>query len=94
MATIKNEISKIACANEVLNVITLVRKKNNEIATFAHVDSASINNALKKLISLDVVEKIKPINAVGDKKALYAIKSNSIRFYHRYIYMLKAKETL
>lgn len=53
-----------------------------------------MNNALKKLISLDVVEKIKPINAVGDKKALYAIKSNSIRFYHRYIYMLKAKETL
>lgn len=46
-----------------------------------------MNNALKKLISLDVVEKIKPINVVGDKKSLYAIKSNSIRLYYCYIYM-------
>ena len=88
MATIKNEISKIACANEVLNAIALGRMKNNEIATFAHVDSAGMNNALKKLIRLDIVEKIKPINIISDKKALYAIKNNSIRFYYRYIYML------
>lgn len=88
MATIKNEISKIACANEVLTALALGRKKNNEIATFAYVDSASMNNALKKLISLDIVEKVKPINVVGDKKALYSIKSNSIRFYYRYVYML------
>lgn len=47
-----------------------------------------MNNALKKLISMNVVEKIKLINAIGDKKALYVIKSNSIRFYYRYIYML------
>ena len=46
-----------------------------------------MNNALKKLINLDIVEKIKPINSTSERKALYIIKSNPIRFYYKYIYM-------
>lgn len=93
--TIKNEISKISCANEVLNAIALGKKKNVDIANFAHIDSATMNNALKKLISLDLIEKIKPINSSSDKKVLYFIKSNPIRFYYRYIYMnIEKRDTM
>lgn len=87
LASIKNEISKISCANEVLNAIAIGKKKNNDIANFAHVDSATMNNAIKKLISLDIIIKIKPINSNSDRKSLYYIKSNPIRFYYKYIYM-------
>ena len=87
LGSIRNEISKISCANEVLNAIALGKKKNNEIALSAHVDSATMNNAIKRLISLDIIDKIKPINSKSDRKSLYVIKNNSIRFYYRYIYM-------
>ena len=87
VGSIKNEISKISCANEVLNAIALGKRKNTDIASFSHVDSATMNNALKRLISLDIIEKIKPINYHGDRKTLYFIKSNPIRFYYKYIYM-------
>lgn len=87
IASFKNEINKISCANEVLNAIVLGKKKNNDIATYAHVDSATMNNALKKLINIDIIEKVKPINSTSDRKSLYVIKNNSIRFYYRYIYM-------
>ena len=87
IGSIKNEISKISCANEVLNAIAIGKKKNLDIASAAHVDSATMNNALKRLISLDIIEKIKPINASSERKSLYVIKSNPIRFYYKYIYM-------
>lgn len=95
ISTIRNEICKISCANEVLNAIALGKKKNNDIANFSHVDSATMNNALKKLISLDIIERIKPINSTSERKALYIIKSNPIRFYYRYIYMnIEKRDTM
>lgn len=87
ISSIKNEISKISCANEVLNAIAMGKRKNIDIASSAHVDSSTMNNALKRLLSLDIIEKIKPINSTSERKSLYFIKSNPIRFYYKYIYM-------
>lgn len=83
-----SELSKISQANEVLQVIALGTKKNEEIVSKAHIaTSASLNPILKKLLNLDLIKKVTPINdETNKKKTLYYLKSNSLKFYYRYIY--------
>lgn len=82
------ELLKISHANAVLQTIALGTKKNEDIVNKAHITSAAnLNPILNKLINLDLIKKITPINDENNKKkTLYYIKSNHIAFYYQYIY--------
>lgn len=85
---IKSEINKVSRSYDVLQVIALGVKKHEDIKNKAYVEStASLSQILNKLIKIDVVEKIMPINDENNKKkTLYNIKNNIVKFYYKYIY--------
>lgn len=94
---LRNEINKVSNSYDVLQVIALGSKKHDDIKNRAFVDTtASLSQILKKLIKIDVVEKITPINDENNKKkTLYNIKSNVVKFYYKYIYKnITARENL
>ena len=94
---LRNEINKVSNSYDVLQVIALGSKKHDDIKNKAFVDTtASLSQILKKLIKIDVVEKITPINDENNKKkTLYNIKSNAVKFYYKYIYKnITARENL
>ena len=85
---IKNEMNKVSNSYDVLQTIALGSKKHEDIKNKAYIEStASLSQILNKLIKIDVVEKVMPINDENNKKkTLYNIKSNIIKFYYKYIY--------
>lgn len=85
--TITPELSKINYANDVLTAIAYGIKKNNDLVNKSHASSsASISNCLNKLLKLDLIEKMTPINdETNKKKTMYKIKNNSLAFYYKYI---------
>ena len=82
------ELSKIKYGNDVLQLIALGVKKNDELVNKSHADSpADLNHTLKKLLKLGLIKKINPINDQNNKKkTLYLLNNNSLRFYYKYIY--------
>lgn len=94
---IKSEVNKVSNSYDVLQIIALGVKKHEDIKNKAYVEStASLSQILNKLIKIDVVEKIVPINDENNKKkTLYNIKSNITKFYYKYIYKnLSARENM
>lgn len=94
---IKSEINKVSNSYDVLQVIALGSKKHEDIKNRAYIEStASLSQILNKLIKIDVVEKILPINDENNKKkTLYNFKSNVIKFYYKYLYKnLTARENM
>ena len=94
---LKNEINKVSNSYDVLQVIALGSKKHDDIKNKAFVGTtAALSQILNKLIKIDVVEKITPINDENNKKkTLYNIKSNVVKFYYKYIYKnITARENL
>lgn len=94
---IKSEINKVSNSYDVLQTIALGSKKHEDIKNKAYVEStAALSQILNKLIKIDIVEKITPINDVKNKKkTLYNIKNNIIKFYYKYIYLnLSARENI
>lgn len=82
------EFSKINYCNDVLTAIACGIKKNDDLVTKAHINSSSLlNPVLTKLIKLDLIKKITPINDLNNKKkTMYLINNNAMRFYYKYIY--------
>ena len=94
---LRNEINKVSNSYDVLQVIALGSKKHDDIKNKAFVETtAALSQILNKLIKIDVVEKITPINDENNKKkTLYNIKSNVVKFYYKYIYRnISARENL
>lgn len=82
------ELSKINYCNDVLTAITCGAKKNDDLVTKAYISSSSLlNPVLTKLLKLDLIEKVTPINDLNNKKkTMYLINNNALRFYYKYIY--------
>lgn len=82
------EISKIVNANEVFQALAKGFSKFSDILSQSHVSSSpTLVDVLDKLIRMEVVKKIAPINDENNKKkAGYYICDNLSNFYFRYIF--------
>jgi hypothetical protein len=62
-------------------------KTYGDISKKCHIETTGLlDKKLKKLLDLDLIEKVYPINKENDnKKCLYEIKDNLLKFYYSYI---------
>ena len=82
------EISKMTNAYEVFEALAMGYSRYSDILSQSHVSSGpTLVDVLDKLIKMELVEKITPINDENNKKrAGYYICDNLSRFYFKYIF--------
>ncbi len=81
------ELSKIINANEVFETLARGYSKYSDILSQSHVSSGpTLVDILDKLIRMEIVTKVSPINVTTKKKASYYICDNLSLFYFRYIF--------
>lgn len=82
------EISKIINANEVFEALAMGYSKYSDILSQSHVSSGpTLIDVLEKLMNMEVVEKIAPINDPNNKKRVgYYVSDNLSLFYYRYVF--------
>lgn len=84
---LNGELSKMKNANECFSSIASGNKKYTDILNRSHVSSSPmLSEILKKLIKMDVLEKMNPINDDSEKKAYYEITERLSLFYYKYIF--------
>ena len=84
---LNEEISKLNNANECFSAIAEGNVKFSDILQKSKVSSSpTLSDILKKLINMDVIEKIYPINDENEKKSYYSISERLSLFYYRYIF--------
>lgn len=85
---LNSEISKIVNANEVFLALSKGFSKYSDILSQSHVSSGpTLVDVLDKLIKMNVVIKVYPINSnENNKKSSYYISDNLSLFYYRYIF--------
>lgn len=85
---LNSEISKMTNANEVFAALAQNYSRYSDIIAQSHVSSGpTLADVLDRLIRMDVVERIAPINDERNKKkAGYYITDNLSLFYYRYIF--------
>ena len=84
---LNEEITKLNNANECFMAIAEGNSKFNDILQNSNVSSSpTLSDVLKKLINMDVIEKIYPINDESEKKSYYRITERLSLFYYRYIF--------
>lgn len=85
---LNSEISKINNANEVFEALAKGFSKFNDILSQSNVTSSpALADTLEKLIKMDVVKKIAPINDENNKKKSgYLISDPLFLFYYKYIF--------
>lgn len=81
------EISKLSNANDVFEAIALGAFHFSDILNKSHLKfSASLNLVLKKLMDMDLIEKVAPINDPNNKNRCgYRIKDNPTKFFFHYL---------
>ncbi len=82
------EIGKIVNANEVFEALARGFTRYSDILSQSHVSSGpTLVDVLDKLIKMELVEKVVPINDPANrKKTGYVIADNFSLFYYRYIF--------
>lgn len=96
-STLSSEINKVSDANAILLSIATGANKYKDIATrLGKKDASGISYVLDKLIKMDLVKKVAPIDAKKDsRKTSYFIKDNLFAFYFRYVFLhQKERETM
>ncbi len=85
---LSSEIAKIGNANEVFEAIAAGYSKYSDILSQSHVSSGpTLVDVLDKLIGMEVVEKVSPINDPANRrKAQYQISDALSLFYFRYVF--------
>ncbi len=85
---LKSEIRKVNSANAVFENIALGAFHFSDIMQKSHIDSSpALSAILNKLIEMDLIDYIAPINDKKNKrKAGYRISDPSISFYYNFIY--------
>ena len=85
---LKSEINKIANANEVIEALAKGYSRFGDILSQSHVSSSpTLADVLDKLIKMDLVSKIYPINDENNKrKTGYYISDQLSLFYYRYCF--------
>lgn len=86
---LKMELRRINNANIVFDTIANGAFHCSDILSKSQIEtSTTLNNIIQKLIKMDLVEYICPINDKSNKrKSGYRIKDLSLRFYYNYIYI-------
>lgn len=87
------EISKITNANEVFEALAAGFTRYSDILSQSHVSSGpTLVDVLDKLIKMELVSKVTPINDPGNKKkAAYVIVDNFSQFYYRFIFKFSSQ---
>lgn len=85
---LKTELRRINNANIVFDTIANGAFHYSDILSKSQIEtSTTLNNIIQKLIKMDLVEYICPINDKSNKrKSGYRIRDLSLRFYYNYIY--------
>ena len=87
-----SEFEKDSELNIVLNCIKNGTRKYSDIEQKTGYENGLLDKKLKKLLELDIIEKIYPINMEDKKrKCYYAIKDNLLKFYYSYVYASGSK---
>lgn len=82
------EFDKDPDLNNILNIIKNSAKKYSDIEQFTNQSSSGLlDKRLKKLLDLNIIEKVYPIGHEGDKrKAFYSLNDNLLKFYYAYVF--------
>ncbi len=81
------ELYKLNNANECFLAIANGNKKYTDILNKSHIQSSPLlADTLKRLVKMDVIEKINPINDESEKKSYYEITERLSNFYYKYIF--------
>ncbi len=85
---LKSELRKINNFNVVFECIALNAFHFSDILAKSHIDtSAALSGVLQKLIAMDLIEYVTPINDKRKKtKGGYIISDFCVRFYYNFIY--------
>lgn len=84
---LNEEMAKLVNANECFVAIAEGKTKFSDILQKSNVTSSpTLSDVLKKMINMDVIEKIFPINDENEKKSYYVITDRLSLFYYRYIF--------
>lgn len=84
---VTKETNKIAEMNILITLISSGCTKYSDMVSRLSKDGMRIDYYLDKLIEMELIEKLVPINdAKNKKKTFYVFKDNLIKFYYRYIY--------
>jgi len=85
---LNSEISKITNANEVFEALAKGFSRYKDILDQSNVSSGpTLVDILDKLIKMDVVKKVSPINDENNKKKTgYVISDNLSLFYYKYVF--------
>ncbi len=85
---LKSELRKINNANAVFEAIALGAFHFSDILSKSHIEStALLSNVLQKLIQMDLIEYVSPINDKKNKqKGGYRISDCCAKFYYNFIY--------
>ena len=78
------ELREPALYNAIISAISKGSTKQNEIASSTGTESNRITSYIKNLLSLEIIEKVAPVESTG-KKVIYKIKDNLFRFYFRFV---------
>ncbi|MCF0116225.1 MAG: ATP-binding protein [Erysipelotrichaceae bacterium] len=88
---LEQEIAKMTNANEVFTAIARGKSKFSDILDKSHVNSSpALANILNRLIAMDVIVKIFPINNEAEKKSYYSISDRYSLFYYKYVFTKKS----
>lgn len=93
---LKSEISKIENANEVFEALAAGYSSYKDILARSHVSSGpAMVDVLKKLISMNLVEKQTPLNEPNNKRRTrYRIVDGLSHFYYRYIFRYASQRSV
>lgn len=85
---ILSETNKIEYMNEIISLIGKgIYKYNDIVSIIKQKNGARPDYLLLKLIDMDIIEKVVPINdKTNNKKVMYVFKDNLFDFYYRFIF--------
>lgn len=87
-----SDLSGSINAERILFFVANGKRKYKDIECGLEMDSNGLlSKHLKTMVDMDLLSKVYPINAVGDKKKVYyEINDNLLRFYYAYVYKNKS----
>ena len=90
---LKTQLSKINNANEAIELISRGYYKYKDIFDNSGISKGpTLVDALDKLVSMDLIQKVTPINDENNKKKTgYLIKDQLSNFYYNYIFRNKSR---
>ena len=85
--TLLEEIRKVSTAEAILTALGNGKARNSELASGLNMSSSLVAMTTKKLIEMDIIEKVSPINRDDErKKAFYEISDNIVRFFYAFVF--------